>query len=566
SIERAHSADDRLLRTLAVLTTLKPQTSPGFTWHLNRLITYYTQQSAQQSGIIYQQGLQTILIPEIRNYLGDYLKTPVNRNIEDLYAVLEAYLMLGNTAQFQAEFITNTMRRILTKSFSDVEAAQLLQHINAAFNLNWNTSSLDNNLIEQTRKYLLAMPSLKLSYAILKNMPNNTKETEVNLGINIENNPVLISQQLMNQMPAMFTAKTFTSVYMQEIPIAAEESLLGNWVLGQSGMINKNNDAINSLTNQLRATYLNNYIDLWENLLSNTHLAATSDLLQANQLITTIYSNRSPLLQFLQTLHDNTYFEPVTSMSPKLKSLGALMDKNSQTQLYQIFAVLQLLNKSIQPVLISNDGKKAAFDIVSNRMQNNASPDAITQLRLLAVTSPEPIKTWLEKIADDTWHFLEKEAVSYIDLSWKDQILDNYQMEMADAYAFNPNNEEEIEAAHFTRYFGSTGIVAHFYQTYLQAFVDTSTPEWQWKKIDNQNLPLSNIYLAQLQDAMRINPILFANENDNKQTVVDFTLNKYPVKYSLIAKEEDNSLIHFNLQQFQLPPQLSDDNNEHIKV
>lgn len=612
SIQHIHNADERLLRTLSLLSSLKPPSS-SLGWYLNRLLTYYTHQSAQQATVIYQQALQTILIPEIRNYLGDYLKTPVNRNIDDLYAVLKAYLMLSDATQFQAEFVTATMRQILTKSFSDTAATQLLEHIHVASSTGWNPPTLDTNLIEQTRKYLMAMPSVKLSYAILKTMHNNSKESDINLGVNIKSNTVLTSQQLINQIPTMFTTNAFTTIYTQEIPTAAQESLTGNWVLGQNISISKNTMEAAQLTDQLRTTYINNYIDVWEGLLANIQLSSATDLSQTNRIITTLSSNRSPLLQFLRTLHDNTYFEPITSMSPKLKNLGTLLDKHSQTPtlLYQIFTALQSLNQSIQPVLVANNSNKAAFDIVANRMQNHVSPDAITQLRLIAATSPEPIKTWLEKIADDTWHFLEHEAVNYIDLSWQNQVMPIYHANIAAFYPFNPNSQKEIDVAQFTRFFGQPGIIANFYQNYLRPFIDTSNSEWRWKKIDNESFPLSNVYLGQLQQAMRINHTFFPhgdntfsspfalqpyqlsnqtkavvlNINDklisgnvawdefkllnpsldsvinNGHAILNFSPNEQTVKYTLTAENQKNPFSNFDFQHFQLPIHFSDTNS-----
>lgn len=519
AIQQSQDEDEHLAKTIALLNSLQQTANKhNFKLDVMHILTFYSNKSKQKSSVVYHHALQNILMPEIKTYLGEYLKNPVNKNTEYVYATLKAYLMLGDTAHFQPDFISNTLRVILPKSMNTADTAQLINHVGVALKANWNPVTLDNNLILETRRYLTALPSFQLGYVILKNINSNNIENEINLGTNNTVNSAFVSHQVLNQIPQMFTAKAFSNIISQETVMAAQESTSGNWIIGNELAVNNNPDVIANLLQQLRNTYVNNYIDAWESLLANIRLVKPDDLAQTDAMITSLISNDSPLLQLLQTLHDNTYFEPIASSSPKLQSLGLLVDKNNQSNnmLYQIFAGLQSLHQYLHAVLTAENERKAAFDVVAIRMQHAAgNPDVITQLRLIAEKSPEPIKSWLDKIANDAWRFLVQDATRYIDTSWQEQVGHTYQLEIANHYPFSPNATQEVELNKFTDFFGNPGTLLSFYNQYLLPFIDTSTPDWRWKNLDNQKLPFSDDTLHQLQYALRIHHMFFPN-GDNK--------------------------------------------------
>ena len=522
TIQQTEEPNQHLMKTLALLNTLQP--SEPIKIDFFHLLSFYSYQSQKKISLVYTQALQTILLPEIKNYFEDYLKLPVNKNAEYVYAALASYLMFGDQSHPDPLFIQNTIQAILPPAFFDAKTtAQLMQHIKQAVHSIKNTLPLDESLIQQTRNFLISRPPLQLSYIILKNMNNNNLESEINLGLNNSNINIFASRQMTSQIPTMFTVKAFPNIIAQEIAQSTLEAMKGNEVLGTNLSVNK--ETINLLTEQLRTMYVNNYIDVWESLLANIHLLPPKDLLQTDMMIVYLMGNHSPLLQFLQTCYDNTFFEPILSLSSKLQNVGLLLSKKNQSenQLYQILAGLQSLHQSLQNVLTANNTDEAAFEVVSKRMQKN-NLDAITQLRLIADKSPEPIKTWLNQITNATWHLLMQQASHYINTAWQEQVIRPYETNIADRYPFNLNTDREVALEKFAEFFGNPGTILNFYSHYLQNFVDT-TSSWRLKTLDNEQLSLSDETLKQIEHAMRIHHAFFPY-GDNKP-YVQFTLQPY---------------------------------------
>lgn len=517
AIQQSHDADEQLLQTLALLNHLEQNATPKILpIQVSKALTFYSNKSEIKSIAVYHHALQHILIPELKRYLGENLKKPVNKSADQVYGVLKSYLMLGEPSHFQAEFIENTLRDIAPRSLSSDNLAALLQHVRLALNEKTIALNLDEPLIQQTRNYLIAMPSFQLSYIILQNINSNNTDSTIRIGTpHTDNNEV--EQNRPKKIASMFTAKAFTPIFSQETVIAAQEALQGNWVLGNANPNNNNQSLVNSLLEQLRTTYINNYVSTWEGVLSNMRLPKSENLAQTDALVASLVSTDSPLLHLLQTLHDNTYFEPITVYSPKLQNIGLLVDKNNEEskQLYQIFSGLQSLHQYLNNILSADNERKAAFEAVSQRMQHPSGElDVITQLRLIADKSPEPIKNWLNKITNDAWKFLVQDATRYMDVSWQEQVSRFYEVEIENHYPFSQNATQEVALSKFTTFFGNPGTLITFYNNYLEPFVDKSTPEWRWKSLDNQRLPFSDETLRQIQTAYHIHHMFFPNNDD----------------------------------------------------
>ena len=393
-----HDSSNQLMSSIQLLDTLQQSTSKqSFRFDLSWLVSLYSHQSQEKAQKAYQAALHHILLPEIKNYFAEYLTNPVNKNGDDVYAVLKAYLMMRDARLFNAAEMTYTLKKILPKSIQKNETDSLTLHLKTLLESPFTPMTLDDSKIQLTRKYLTGLPPLKLAYIILKNMNGNPLESDIQ--IEKENaSPIFSNQELAAQIPVMFTAQMFQPILSELVNFAAREADVGNLVLGQNALFNPA-DIDATLADQLRIHYVSQYIETWENLLDNIHLSIPSDLEGTDAMIENIISTDSPLLHLLKIVYDNTNYEPILISSPKLEQINSLMHKteNSQKILYTLFAGMQSLHQYLQTILRADNIRQAAYDAVSHRMRSDRNPDAITQLRVIAESCHSPVRQWLMK-------------------------------------------------------------------------------------------------------------------------------------------------------------------------
>lgn len=529
AIQHTHDPDIHLTQTLALLNSIASAADQRGNFHsrILHLLNYYSDQSLQRTTLAYHDALQTILLPQIGNYLAAYLKFPVNNDPNTEYAVLATYLMLNEPSKVDTQTFFATVDKILPKNLSKEDKANLVKHLSLGLRIYTHPIALNETLIAATRNYLRAMAPLALSYTILNNMHQYQLSYPINLGTHETDLPIFNTQSTQSKVTALYLGKNLPSIMATDTMTAAQEALMGNWVLGNSAIVSREVTTVPELTDALRESYIKRYVSLWENVLSGIQLTVPEDLEKIDNMIVALVSKSSPMLQLLKTIHDNTNFDAVNNNSVKLSHLNNLMAKRNeaQNQLYQVFAGLQNTHQYLQRIMTASNEKKAAFEAVSQRMQQSKVPDALTQLRIIATNSPEPVQHWLEKIVNQVWRILMHDASQYLDTSWQTKVVKPYQEDIANRYPFDPHSDSEVALHKFIAFFGNPGIVINFYAKYLEALVDTTAPEWHWRQLDHQVMAFNKDILKQIQYSMRIHESFFP-KGDN-QFNFQFSLKPY---------------------------------------
>ena len=358
---------------------------------------------------------------------------------------------------------------------------------------------MDAALIARVRANLLNLNRHELAFVILKNMGNNNLENIVALDLQNETSPLFVNNQLSNHISNLYTANTLETVLKEHIPTAASEALQGNWVLGSSEILS-NPATITAFAQQLRTRYIARYVEAWEGLLADLQLVTPTNLTQTDAAISSLMSNTSPLIQVLRTIKENTSFGPIIAESPKLKSVNTLLANahtNQENTLYQVFVRLRQLHFYLQNILTTQEVGQAAFETAKNRMMDS-TVDPITQLHKLADQTQEPMRSWLNGLATQSWNFILQEAATHIENAWQVNIMTIYHSHLA------MSDSQEIDIPAFASFVGKQGTFANFYTHYMKPFVNDTGKEWQWKVVDNQKIPFAGSILSQLQKTTKL--------------------------------------------------------------
>ncbi len=517
-IQKSNQKGDFLIQTLPLLNALQQAQQNSFDTFF---ISFYSKKSQQTTDMVYEQALQTIVIPEIKKYFESYLKAAQN-DPEKIYPVLKAYLMLGDKEHYQADYVTRTLLQLMPNTTDKEAIAALSNHIHNALNKTPLAVKLDAHLIDQTRKLLFNLPITTLGFVVLKNDPALT-QTAVDLRAHFNASSIFTNAVVTSTIPFMYTAKGYQQITNIEINRITTEVLQGNWILGFNAT-SPTTLAAEELAGQLHNQYIANYIDMWERLLANTQLNTPQNLPQMNHLITTLISNNSPLLVLLDLFKQNTSLTPIMTGSPRLQNLSVLLTDATANQpggLYGIFVGLRQLQSYVAAMTNTTDLNKAIFEATAKRIQD-PTKDPLTQIRAIAETSPEPMKTWLKHMADQTWHLMIKDTSAYIEKTWQQNIMLNYHTFIENRYPFNQTATIEVDLQQFTNLLGQTGQLANFYQVYLKPFVIETKQKREWRMVDNEKLAFSDAIFETYQHLASIQRAFFPN-GDNK-LYVPFTL------------------------------------------
>jgi len=390
-----HNSWDSVQNDLSLLDTLETaaqSNTPDSS--ITSVHNLYSQKSRQTFITLYQKALQSLLISKIKNKFEKYLQTANDKNPEQLYAVLKAYLLLGHQdskKENSASFILNTLQ-----AMEPPFRKNLARHLQNALRIK-QENLLDPKLVQQTRKIFHDLSPQDLAYILLSQISHNNEKTAISLGTNIGTPPALISKGTVPIVPRMFTGQAFSNIISEYIPMAALDAIKGNEVLGKNTLSSESlipmDTRVTSLTEQLEKVYISRYINAWESLVDNISLNSPNNLVETDAMILNLVSARSPLLQLLQTINANTHFDLILKNSEQLQALNTLFyqtQTKQQDSLYQIFIDLQQLHRFLQ-------APQTALSLKEHK------EDAYLRIiRTTAEKYPNPIKGWLQALAAHT--------------------------------------------------------------------------------------------------------------------------------------------------------------------
>ncbi|MCC2667466.1 MAG: hypothetical protein K0S63_1382, partial [Gammaproteobacteria bacterium] len=547
SLQTSHNKNERLIQVIPLLNSLQQATmKTGGTSSL----AIYSHKTKKMANEVYRQALQTVVLPDIKNYFENYLKTASHKNPEQVYSLLKAYLMLNDKEHFEADFMIGALQELMASDGNKASIVALTDPIRIALRAEWMSIPLNSELIAEVRKQLLSLSSSALGFVILKNTGANNVDHTIDLGTALGNPPIFTSKAVAMRVPAMFTASAFNRIVTNEVVMAASEALQGNWVLGENGVVS-DHAAIDTLAAELRTHYISNYIDIWESLLANIQLRVPQNLIQLNEMIAVLTSNNSPLLRLLNTIKINTSLAPIVLASPKLQSLNILLasvDNNKSNALYGIFVSLHELHTYLENLLNGSAMDEAIFQATLQRMKNSSN-DPITHIYLMAVQSPQPMKTWLNGIATKSWYFMLQESSQYIENAWQKNVLSIFRNKIACYYPFNPTAIQSVNVQQFSDFFKPQGVLTNFYSDYLQPFVDDTQEKLQWRAVNDQKPLFSSTILDQLERAAHLQQLFFPKGDDK--------LNVQALVYLSRTDRDKNIESPINFAQIKLPDQLA---------
>ena len=472
---------------------------------------------------------------EIEEKLLSTTETPELR-----YQALKIYLMLDDKKNRDTTQVINWYRQQWReKSEKTTNNLRLLEQILRDDQL---SIAIDKDLVQMVRNYLNALPIKYFYYSMVKSQLSSQTKSIAFDGFRLA----------ASSIPIYFTKRGFNDV-MVEIPAFAAHLEAEKWVLKRP--------KLEVLRANLEEAYCTDYVLWWKKFIEHSAMIHTESYHEALQLTETL-SQADALPQFIHFIQEQT--------SPNFIDNNNLFNRSIANQFTELnlvsqFAINDLSNSmhELQPFLMTlnmvQDDGKTAFILSKSRFDDKGLSNPLTTLYAKSNQFPSPISTWTKQLADDIWFLLMNDTIHYINEQWKETVYLPFQQTIANRYPFDTSTNQDISIQDFNQFFAPQGTITRFLEVHLMPFLNTSSPQWTQKNVDNFMLPIAKSHLNELIRARVITAMFFPK--NNKTSRIDFSLQKInldPVvtrlKLSLGEKalndtQASHSTVHFTWPQ-----------------
>ncbi|HAT1794360.1 TPA: type VI secretion protein IcmF [Legionella pneumophila] len=487
-----------------------------------------------------QNRLQGEFLPSLANELEQVITSPGNTPITR-YKALKIYLMLGDSKYFSSQPILDWFQQQWQGRAPGTTQKQLALLKQTLSNPPQNIP-IKSQIISDARNYLNALPTSYLYYSIAKEYFPQEKQKIVIEGFSIPT----------DEVPTYFTKTGFTKI-INELPKITSTLQSENWVLARQDL--------SQLHNMLIQAYCFDYVTWWQTFMKKSQPLRYQDYQQGRQLTKLIQQSNS-FYKFANLIQQETkpdLTEGISTFNQFIANQFTDLNLTTLSSIKELDFRISELERFIATLSVVNDGGKTAFTITRSRFLNENSSDPVSFLYSQARQLPEPLSSWTKQIAGDTWVILIRDSRQYINNQWQKTVYREFQNSIAQRYPFDSSQTAEIDIADFNRFFSTHGLLNTYSEQYIKPFLDTSSPEWKPKAVNDFILPISNEVIDELIRANIITNMFFPDHSDESK--IDFSLQKIsldPVVSNLVLEiggtklmdnQTSDSLIRFTWPQ-----------------
>ncbi len=510
----ANSTPQQFLPSLNVLRKAVDAT----TRHSNPLLTLaFHQARALRSNLqnTYIEALNSQFAPLLKQTLEQQLQAATNVKPQEYFDALKAYLMLEDSAHFDANFVSQWFADYWQKTLTNNPEQQKQLNAHLAFWLKQQPVNLatDPQIVQLARQRLNSLPLSELTYVTLQESYKSTTNPERQTPST--DNP---SFPIPPETEPMYLADNFTSIYQDKIPQLVQHIATGdNWVLNLTLPANITDALTEQLITSVRHLYVQRFAEFWMGELLNIQPGEFSSLAQARAFAASLNTNDSSLIPLLTLAADNlkplAAYPEATPTLQALQQLQKMLQGSDQNR--DVQKALNNLTAYLDNILQAKDSGEAALNAAKHRMHTEGKDDAISQLYMAARIAPAPLNNWLTSLGQNTWRAILETATSHINLLWLTQVMPDYNEHIKNQYPVFSNAEEETSLAQFSQFFGPDGTVDQFLKQHLSAFIDNSQLYWKWKYTEGLTLNISQKSLEMLNRAALIQKMYFSGTQKN---------------------------------------------------
>lgn len=331
-------------------------------------------------------------------------------------------------------------------------------------------------------------------------------------------------------IPQFLTRYGLQRYFVTQRDALVELTAMDSWVLNQTRSVKYSDADRAEIQRQLTEQYISDYTATWRAGMDNLNVRDYDSIAQLTGALEQVISGDLPLQRALTALRDNTQSMALPEklsdkereaaqaeadarlltrqgreFAPENSTLVVQKDKESTMQVvYQQLTELHRYLLAIQNAPVPG---KSALKAVQLRLDQNSS-DPIFTTRQMAKTLSAPLNRWVSKLADQAWHVVMVEAVRYMEVDWRDNVVKPFSEQLAGNYPFAPRAQQDASLDAFERFFKPDGVLDAFYQQNLKLFIENDL-----SRDGDDGVIIREDVIQQLNTAQKIRDIFFSKQN-----------------------------------------------------
>lgn len=504
----------------------------------------------EAAGRAYRIELEKVLLPSIKTKLEQHLESGIG-DPDFQYEALKTYLMLGDRSHLDPDLLSAWMDLDWQNAYAGAPEVQgdLDNHLKSILALGYQPLQLDKDIIESARTGLRQVPLAQLIYGRTKRdyLAGDKNPFRVMDAIGLAGGKVfeLEGGDLSKAgIPGLFTYSGYHDYFQKQVDTIARQSSAENWVLDPERK-HLTVPEIEKLQADMQQLYFTDYVSAWRKLLNSLSIVRFRNIRHAADVLETLSGPVSPLRSLLQAVARNTELDKssgllaraqakageATSTKSRLarflqsssdnENVPALTDPASVVtkQFASLDSVTEAPDGGTAPVeqliaLLSQlygqmDGMSAGMGTDIINVAQGAGGETIRRIQVEAARQPEPVKSWLQQIANNSRSVTMGGARARINDEWQSVAGPACSRAVSGRYPFSRDSTNEMTLVDFGKLFAPGGLIDGFFKDNLRSFVDQSRSTWRWKPVGNATLGIPDSVLRQFQRADMIKKTFF---------------------------------------------------------
>ncbi len=512
----------------------------------------------------YHRLLKTTFLPRLMTRLEQQLADNGN-NPEYLFGALKAYLMLDDGKHFDSNqalaWITKDVEDNLPIKTTNIEIEALNEHLQTTLSSRPVPlpRPLNAALVNDARLVLADQPMAKRAYGRLKRelIHSDIPDFRITDAAGIDASVVFVRKSgvaINEGIPGLFTYDGYYKLFLPKSEQLTKSLADESWVLGSSYHVKPEEEALETLRNDVLALYLEDYKDQWQALIDDIQVAPFSNLEEAVAILNILSDSQSPLKALLVAVEQETalHIPPeeeasglmgklsklkkakrkldttasragvrsryasglvssirlpssVHNVSYKFNRLHALVRSKDDNTPAPINKTLSLLNELY--IYLNALVNISAEELVLREQKQVAQ--VLQKVKTEAKRQPSLINEMLTSVANNTSSLVGGGVCQHINATWRTEVADFCASAINGRYPIEKDGDLDITEEDFGLFFGPRGKVEAFFNKYLAASVEKKRNRWRWIKREGSPVCVSSSALQQFRNADIIKKTFF---------------------------------------------------------